>query len=98
MYNSTIRQKTGICLKCGGTKKVPLIGKFCYTHYWESRKVKSVEKLNAKERGELEPVTILTFDLDIIFSQLVRLKEADEHGMVKCYTCDDLKHWKQMQC
>lgn len=98
MYNSTIRQKTGICPKCGGTKKVPLIGKLCHTHYWESRKVKSVEKLNAKERGELEPITILTDDLDIIFSQLIRIKEADEHGMVKCYTCEDIKHWKHMQC
>lgn len=96
--NSTILQKTGICPKCGGTKKVPLIGKLCQTHYWESRNVKSVEKRKAKERGEIEPIAILTDDLDIIFSQLVRLKEADEHGMVKCFTCPDIKHWKQMQC
>jgi hypothetical protein len=98
MYNSTIRQKTGICTRCGGTKKVPLTSGLCHTHYWESRRSKSVEKLNARDRGELEPVAILTDDLDIIFSQLIRLKEADEHGMVKCFTCDIIKHWKQMQC
>jgi hypothetical protein len=100
MYNSTIRQKTGICKMCGGTKKVPVMGKdkLCHTHYWEQNKKNSVEKLNAKERGELEPVKILTDDLDIIFSQLIRMKEADEHGMVKCFTCDKIKHWKQMQC
>lgn len=97
MY-STIRPKTGICPKCGGTKKVPLTAGLCHTHYWESRRVKSYEKAEAKERGELEPVKILIDDLDIIFSQLVRLSHADEHGMVSCFTCDTVKHWKQMQC
>lgn len=98
MSYSTIRPVMAICPRCGNGKKVPTTKGLCHTHYWESRRVKSVEKLNAKERGELEPVAILTDDLDIIFSQLVRLKEADEHGMVKCYTCDTVKHWKQMQC
>jgi len=97
MY-STIRPKIGICPMCGGTKKVPLIGKLCQTHYWEQNKKKSYEKTVAKEGGELEPVKILTDDLDIIFSQLVRLTYADERGMVACYTCDVVKHWKQMQC
>jgi hypothetical protein len=83
---------------CGGTKKVPLIGKLCNTHYWERNRMKSVEKANAKRLGELEPVKILIDDLDIIFSQLIRLKEADENGMVKCFTCDIIMHWKQMQC
>lgn len=98
MYNSTIRQKTGICPMCVGTKKVPLIGKLCQTHYWEQNRKKSVEKANAKQLGELEPVKILIDDLDIIFSQLIRLKDADDFGMVKCYTCEEVKHWKQMQC
>jgi hypothetical protein len=97
-FNSTIRVKKGICKKCGGTNKVPLTTGLCHTHYWESRRSVSVERLNAKERGELEPVAILTDDLDIIFSQLIRLKEADEFGMVKCFTCPEIKHWKQMQC
>jgi len=97
MY-STIRPKLGICPKCGGTKKVPLTAGLCHIHYWESRRVKSVEKAEAKERGELEPVKILIDDLDIIFSQLVRLTYADEHGMVQCFTCPTIKHWKKMQC
>ena len=98
MSYSTIRPKLGICPKCGGTNKVPLTAGLCHTHYWESRRVKSVDRLNAKERGELEPVKILTNDLDIIFSQLIRLKEADADGMLKCFTCDEVKHWKHMQC
>lgn len=83
---------------CGNDKKVPTTKGLCHTHYWEQVKKNSVEKLNAKERGELPAVAILTDDLDIIFSQLIRLKGADENGMVKCFTCEDVKHWKQMQC
>lgn len=97
MYNSTIRQKTGICHMCGGTRKVPLISKLCQQHYWEQNKKKSFDKQQANERGELPAVTILIDDLDIIFSQLIRLTHADEHGRVTCYTCDVVKHWKQMQ-
>jgi hypothetical protein len=98
MYNSTIRQKTGICPMCGGTNKVPLIGKLCQMHYWEQNRKKSFDKANAKQLGELEPVKILLDDMDIIFSQLIRLTYANEYGMVQCFTCPDIKHWKQMQC
>jgi len=98
-YNrSTIRLKLGICPICGGTKKVPLISKLCQTHYWEQNKKKSYERAMAKEMGELEPVKILIDDLDILFSQQVRLTYADEHGMVQCFTCPTIKHWKQMDC
>ena len=27
----------------------------------------------------------------------VRTKDADENGYVKCYTCGEVKHWKEMQ-
>lgn len=77
---------------------MPLIGKLCQTHYWEQNRKKAFEKANAKQLGELEPVKILIDDLDIIFSQLVRLTYANEHGMVQCFTCQTIKHWKQMQC
>lgn len=100
MYQrSTIQPKIGICSECPpGSKPVPLIKGKCGTHYWGQINRKSVERRQAKAMGELEPVKILVDDLDIIFSQLIRLKEADEHGMVKCFTCDDVKHWKQIQC
>jgi hypothetical protein len=32
--------------------------------------------------------------LDVIFSQYIRLKYADKRGMVKCFTCDKVGHWK----
>lgn len=36
--------------------------------------------------------------LDWIFSKVIRLKNADERGLVSCYTCGIIKHWKEMQC
>lgn len=35
--------------------------------------------------------------LDTIFSQYIRLKYADQNGMVHCYTCSTVKHWKEIQ-
>ena len=35
--------------------------------------------------------------LDVVFSQYIRLKYADKHGMVKCFTCDTRHHWKKIQ-
>ena len=32
-----------------------------------------------------------------LFSKIVRSKNADWRGNVKCYTCGITKHWKQMQ-
>ena len=35
---------------------------------------------------------------DAVHSQVVRQSEADKDGMVKCFTCPNIKHYKQMQC
>jgi hypothetical protein len=31
------------------------------------------------------------------FSLFIRLRDSDEHGIVKCCTCPARKHWKKMQ-
>jgi hypothetical protein len=36
-------------------------------------------------------------ELDRVFSLFIRQKYANEDGMVKCYTCSTVKHWKEMQ-
>lgn len=36
--------------------------------------------------------------LDSVFSHYIRQKEADDEGMVKCFTCSAVGHWKSMQC
>lgn len=36
-------------------------------------------------------------ELDSIFSKYIRLTYADKEGMVACYTCGKVAHYKQMQ-
>jgi hypothetical protein len=31
-----------------------------------------------------------------LFSRYVRRSHADENGMVKCFSCDSVHHWKEM--
>lgn len=40
--------------------------------------------------------TKLKAKLDKVFSIYVRTKDADEKGMVACFTCGQVKHWKEM--
>ena len=36
--------------------------------------------------------------LDTIYSQFIRLRDADNNGMVRCCTCGRIKHWKEVDC
>lgn len=99
MYNSTIRQKTGICPLCTSGKKVPVVGKdgLCKSHYWGQVNQNSVAKAQERELAGDVDLQTLVDDLDIIFSRYIRLKDANEHGIVGCYTCDGKGHWKNME-
>lgn len=33
-----------------------------------------------------------------LLSECVRREAADANGMVRCYTCDEVSHWKEIQC
>lgn len=37
-------------------------------------------------------------ECDALFSKYIRLKYADNKGMVKCFTCNTVNHWTMMQC
>jgi 5-methylcytosine-specific restriction endonuclease McrA len=34
--------------------------------------------------------------LDTSFSEFVRLRDSDHQGVCRCITCNDFKHWSQM--
>jgi len=36
--------------------------------------------------------------LDTVFSQFIRLRGSNEEGYGNCFTCDRLKHWKEVHC
>lgn len=95
-FNSTIRQKVGECEVCG--TKGPLQKKLCHTHYWLSVRMKSVNRLAAKEdQYDNDDVATLKKDLDQIFSQYVRLSAADEKGIAECFICGARARWQDMQ-
>lgn len=62
---------------------------------------KRVEKYEAEQLGrndEEESRTNLIEDLDAVVSRYIRLKYANEAGLVSCYTCGTVKHFTKMQC
>lgn len=40
----------------------------------------------------------LKIKLDKVHSLWIRMKDADDNGMVFCYTCPEFKHYKEMDC
>ena len=36
--------------------------------------------------------------LDAIFSEFIRLRDADDRGFIRCISCDKIVHWKQSDC
>jgi hypothetical protein len=36
--------------------------------------------------------------LDTVFSQFIRLRGCNEEGWGNCWTCDRLRHWKEVDC
>lgn len=32
------------------------------------------------------------------FSEYIRLRDADQNGFCRCFTCGLVRHWKQMDC
>ena len=41
--------------------------------------------------------TQLKKELDKWFSQYIRLRRADANGLVECFTCGKIDHWKKQQ-
>lgn len=84
-----IDRKKKPCIQCGLDKYIWAYGrcKGC------DRKVNlAVKKTKKKEKGE--NISELKKKLDEVFSKYIRLRNADENGMVKCFTSDKIMHWK----
>ena len=65
----------------------------------EASKPKPVKqpKKPAKPKKKPKSIARLRNDVADLVQRLVRLKAADSNGMVKCWTCPTVKHWKEMQ-
>jgi hypothetical protein len=51
-----------------------------------------------KSKGKKTDRQKLIKKLDTVFSEFVRLRDADSKGLCKCITCGDIKHWREMDC
>lgn len=58
---------------------------------------KAEERDNSRA-GVGDNLSYLIEDLDIVFSQYIRQKYANNDGRVNCYTCSWNGHWKQSEC
>lgn len=94
-HNSTIGVKKRK-LDCG-CFDYAFSNNLCKTHATALAVQKRIEKESEKMIEE-DDLSDLIADADLIFSQFIRLKYADADGMVKCYTCNIVKHWTLMQC
>lgn len=93
-YNSTLRIKTRPCSSCGHDKPI-----FSKGRCQGCARIEDALARNEKDIENEEGLPELISDADAIFSKYIRLKYADtESGMVKCYTCEHVKMWTQMQC
>jgi len=83
---TTITQKKGFCsFSCEIDHKAP--GPNPY----------NAAKKPARTKKKPKSISRLRNDVAELVQKLVRLKAADQNGMVKCWTCPAVKHWKEMQ-
>lgn len=94
-YNSTIRRNKKPCKTCGKSEYIFSKGRCELCARIEDTLVRD-EKETEKVIQE-EDLSGLIQDADAIFSQYVRLKNANKVGIVKCFTCPMEKHWTLMQ-
>ncbi len=90
--------KETICSNCG--KKRPYSNKtrkLCAVCVKKSQEAKVKERNAIKREKKRMSISQLTKKLDTYFSLYIRLVNSDQYGMVKCFTCDGVHHYKAIQ-
>ena len=93
-YGSTIRQKKGQCQHPGCSVYGPLTKGLCQNHYWLGVRLKSAARLDEREVERDESLSSVIEDLDVVFSQFIRLRDSDENGYITCY-CGKVVYWNE---
>lgn len=93
-YGSTIRVKKKKCVECGANTYI-----FSKGRCEPCARVGNHKALLAKDDQdeETESVAILKKDADLLFSRVVRLRAADERGMLNCFICSTPVHYTAAQ-
>ena len=87
-----------------GKNLVNVIGKLCRYHSAlkrrEAQMQKKASRLDRKmktKRWQISETRRWKAKAWSVFSEFVRRKDADQWGIVSCFTCPARKHWKKMQ-
>jgi hypothetical protein len=62
-----------------------------------SQKSENIKTIKIIENKSVK-ISDLVKKLDDVFSIYIRTRNMDENGTVKCFTCTNISHWKQMDC
>ena len=66
----------------------------CINHYIKQYSKKFSKHKTIVEKSVRELVEVL----DRVFSEYIRLKDADDQGYCTCVTCGKAYHWKEIHC
>lgn len=88
-FNSTIKRKLKPCKRCGQPSYIFSRGRCA-----NCAKIEDHQPIPEHSDNDLD---ILIHDLDILFSQYIRLKYSDKDGNGKCFTCDSEAFWQKLQ-
>lgn len=79
---------------------------WCLEHYKEHELEKRLKK-EERAKNKEEKIAVIKAQKDLkkivhdrvwkLMSKYIRTKNADEFGMVECYTCGKMYHWKELQ-
>lgn len=89
----TILRKKKICIQCGQEKFL-----FSKGRCQHCAKLVSMALKKGKQVEKKESISSLIDELDKVFSEFIRLRNADKEGMVVCYTSGKKMHWRKAQC
>ena len=90
--------KETICSSCN--RKRPHANKtrkLCAPCVKKAAEEKSKERRAIQREKKRLSISQLTKKLDTIFSLFIRLSASDRNGMVRCFTCDNVHHYKAIQ-
>jgi hypothetical protein len=90
--------KETICSSCN--RKRPHANKtrkLCAPCVRKAAEEKSKERRAIQREKKRLSISQLTKKLDTIFSLFIRLSASDRNGMVRCFTCDNVHHYKAIQ-
>lgn len=94
-------RKTKLCKLCQSPRYGLMT--LCFKHYKAKVRLQRQERLIRKQARKIKTKKYLKSEQKqwhrkcwILMSERVRSKYADWKGMVKCYTCPKVLHWKEM--